>query len=76
MTRILNELNWPKLEMRREYLRLQMFSKILNNTVEIELPSYVKEQSRQTRSTETIQRNLYLFQYQEISTNFSFFPGP
>ena len=28
-----------------------MFSKILNDTVEVEIPSYVSEQSRQTGST-------------------------
>ena len=50
MTRLFNELNWPTLETRRKYLRLSMFSKILNNTVEVEIPSYVKELCRQTRS--------------------------
>ena len=69
MTRLLSELNWPTLEMRRKYLRPSMFNKILNDTIEVELPFYVKEQSRQSRSTAKkfitlpVSRDFYKFSF-------------
>ena len=60
--------------MRRSYLRLPIFSKILNNTIDVELPSYVKEQSRQTRSAANDAKKFIPLLTSRDFYKFSFFP--
>ena len=49
MTKILSELKWPTLEQRRKETRLAMMFKIVNNNIELKLPSHVKYKQRRTR---------------------------
>ena len=49
VTGMLNQLQWPTLAARREYTRLIIFYKIINNCIAIPIPSYVIPSARISR---------------------------
>ena len=73
MTKMLEDLHWPTLETRRKYMRLVMFYKITNNEIDMELPPYIMEQRRATRSSGAISNNFIPLQPRLDCYKFSFY---
>ena len=73
MTKMLEDLRWPTLETRRKYMRLVMFYKIVNNEIDIKLPSYIMEQRKATRSSGAISKNFIPLQPRLDCYKFSFY---
>jgi hypothetical protein len=72
VTKIMSELQWPALELRRTASRLCLLHKAINKQVAITLPPYVSQPTRHTRRT-------HHQRYIQIRTNtkvhqYSFFP--
>ena len=49
VTDMLNQLQWPTLAVRREYIRLVIFYKIIHNSIAILIPSYILPSTRTSR---------------------------
>ena len=47
VTNLLNDLDWPPLQVRRKIVRLTLFHKAIQGESAIELPSYIKGCNRQ-----------------------------
>ena len=73
MTKMLEDLRWPTLETRRKYMRLVMFYKIVNNEIDMKLPSYIMEQRTATRISGVISKNFIPLQPRLDCYKFSFY---
>ena len=50
VTSLLNDLNWPSLELRRKIARLTTMYKIVNNKIRVNIPEYIAGPTHVTRS--------------------------
>ena len=54
MTSILNQLQWPTLQLRRKVNRIIMFHKVIYHQVAVEIPSYYMPNTRRTRHSHSV----------------------